>query len=47
MFLALARIVIYSFIALATVIMIINYDLTVITIVNYINKTFIIVHATG
>jgi hypothetical protein len=32
---AKARIIIYSFIVLATVIMIINYNHTVITIVNY------------
>jgi hypothetical protein len=46
MMLALARIVIYSFILLATVITIINYDHTVITIMNYDNKSFI-VKATG
>ncbi len=37
-----SRIVIYSFIVLATVIMIVNYDRTVITIINYIHKTFIV-----
>jgi hypothetical protein len=41
-----SRIVIHSFILLATVIMIVNYDHTVITIVNYNRKTFII-QATG
>ncbi len=46
MILALARIVIYSFIVLATAITIINYDCTVITIVKYNRKTFI-VQATG
>jgi hypothetical protein len=37
-----ARIIIYSFIVLATLIVIINYDRTVITIVNYDHKTFIV-----
>ncbi len=37
-----SRIVIYSVIVLATVIMIVNYDCTVITIVNYNHKTFIV-----
>jgi hypothetical protein len=37
-----SKIVIYSFIVLATVNMIINYDCTVITIVNYDRKTFIV-----
>jgi hypothetical protein len=37
-----SRIIIYSFIVLATVIMIINYDHTAITIVNYDRKTFIV-----
>ncbi len=37
---ALARIVIYSFIVLATVITIVNYDGTVIMIVNQDHKTF-------
>jgi hypothetical protein len=41
-----SRIVIYSFIVLATVIMIVNCNRTVITIVNYDRKTFII-QATG
>ncbi len=41
-----SRIVIYSFIVLAIVIMIVNYNRTVITIVNYDHKTFI-VQATG
>jgi hypothetical protein len=41
-----SRIVIYSFIVLATVIMIVNYNSAVITIVNYYPKTFI-VQATG
>ncbi len=41
-----SRIIIYSFIVLATVTMIINYDRTVIEIVNYDRKTFI-VQATG
>jgi hypothetical protein len=41
-----SRIVIYSFIVLATVIMIINNDRTVIAIVNDDRKTFI-VQATG
>ncbi len=35
-----SRIVIFSFIVLATVISIVNYDLTIITIVNYDRKTF-------
>jgi hypothetical protein len=39
-------IVIYSFIVMATVIMIINYDHSGITIINYDPKTFI-VQATG
>jgi hypothetical protein len=38
--------IIYSFIVIATVIMIINNDCNVITIVNYGHKTFI-VQATG
>jgi hypothetical protein len=42
MILALARIVIYSFIVLATVIMIVNYDSSVIMIVNYDRKRFIV-----
>ncbi len=42
----LASIIIYSFIVLAIVIMIVNYDHIVITIVNYDRKTFI-VQATG
>ncbi len=46
MILAIARIVIDSFIVVATVIMIINYDRTVIKIVNCDRKTFI-VQATG
>jgi hypothetical protein len=46
MILVLASIIIYSFIVLATVIMIVNYDHIVITIVNYDRKTFK-VHATG
>jgi hypothetical protein len=37
-----SRIVIYRFIVLATVIMIVIYDRTVITIVNYDCKTFIV-----
>ncbi len=41
-----SRIVIYSFIVLDTVIMIINYNHTVITIINYDRKPFI-VQATG
>jgi hypothetical protein len=41
-----SRIVIYSFIVVATVIMIINYNRIVIMIVNYDHKTFI-VQATG
>jgi hypothetical protein len=41
-----SRIVIYSFIELATVITIVNYNCTVIMIVNYDRKTFI-VQATG
>jgi hypothetical protein len=41
-----ARIVIYSFIVLATVIKISNYHCTVIMIINYNCKTFI-VQATG
>ncbi len=41
-----ARIVIYSFIVLATVITISNYHCTVIMIINYDCKTFI-VQATG
>ncbi len=32
----------YSFIVLATAIMMVNYDCTVITIVNYNGKTFIV-----
>jgi hypothetical protein len=39
---AKASIIIYSFIVLATVIMIINYNHTVITIVNYDPKPFIV-----
>ncbi len=47
MILVLASIIIYSFIVLATVIMIVNNEHTVITIViNYDPKTFI-VQATG
>ena len=46
MILALARIIIYSFIVLATVTVIVNYDHTVIMIVNYDRKIFI-VQATG
>ncbi len=38
--------VIYSFIVMAIVIMIVNYDHTVITIINYDPKTFT-VEATG
>ncbi len=34
--------VIYSFIVMAIVIMIVNYDHTVITIINYDPKTFIV-----
>jgi hypothetical protein len=41
-----ARVVIYSFIVLATVIIIINYARIAISIVNYDCKTFI-VQATG
>jgi hypothetical protein len=41
-----SRIVIYSFIVLATVILIKNYNRTVIMFVNYDHKTFI-VQATG
>jgi hypothetical protein len=41
-----SRIVIYSFIVVATVIMIINYNRIVIMILNYDHKTFI-VQATG
>jgi hypothetical protein len=41
-----SRIIIYSFKVLATIIMIINCDRIVITIVNYDHKTFI-VQATG
>jgi hypothetical protein len=41
-----SRIVIYSFVVLATVITIVNYDHTVIMIINYNRKTFI-VQATG
>ncbi len=37
-----SRIVIYSFIVLATVIMIVNYDCAVIRIINYDRKTFIV-----
>jgi hypothetical protein len=37
-----SRIVIHSFIVLATVIMIVNYDCTAITIVNYDCKTFML-----
>jgi hypothetical protein len=37
-----SRIVIYSFMVLANVIMIVNYDHTVITIENYDRKTFIV-----
>ncbi len=37
-----SRIIIYSFIVLAIVIMIVNYDRTVITITNYESKTFIV-----
>jgi len=40
--LGIARIIIYSFIVLATVITIITYDSIVITIVNYDRKTFIV-----
>ena len=36
------RIIINSFIVLATVIMIVNYDCAVITIINYDRKTFIV-----
>jgi len=39
--LGIARIIIYSFIVLATVITIITYDSIVNTIVNYDRKTFI------
>ncbi len=46
MILVLASIIIYSFIVLASVIMIVNYNHIVITIVNYDRKTFI-VQATG
>ncbi len=46
MILALGKIVIYSFIVLAIVIKIVNFDHTVFTIVNYNCKTFI-VQATG
>jgi hypothetical protein len=38
--LALARILIYSFTVLATVIMIVNYDHTVVMIINYVSKNF-------
>ncbi len=41
-----SRIVIYSFIVLATVIRIVNYNCTAIMIINYNHKTFI-VQATG
>jgi hypothetical protein len=41
-----SRIIIYSFIVLATVIKILNYNHTAITIINYDRKTFI-VQATG
>ena len=44
--LALARFTIYSFIVPATVITIVNYNLTVIMIINYDRKTFI-AQATG
>ncbi len=37
-----SMIIIYSFTVLAIVIMIVNYDHTVITIVNYNRKTFIV-----
>jgi hypothetical protein len=37
-----SRVVIYSFIVLATVMMIVNYNSAVITIVNYDRKTFIV-----
>ncbi len=37
-----SRIIIYSFIVLATVIKIVNYNCTVIMIVNYDRKTFIV-----
>ncbi len=40
--LALARIVIYSFIVLVTVITIVNYNHTVLMIINYDRKTFIV-----
>jgi len=46
MILALARFITYSFIVLATVIKIVNYDHTVFTILNCNCKTFI-VQATG
>ena len=42
-----SRIVIYSFIVLANVIMIVNYDRTVITIKNYNRKTFIVQATVG
>jgi len=42
MILALAMIVIYSFIVLATVTTIVNYDLTAIMIINYNCKNFTI-----
>ncbi len=37
-----SMIIIYSFILLVTVIMIVNYNCTLITIVNYNRKTFIV-----
>jgi hypothetical protein len=37
-----SRIIIYNYIILATVIMILNYDRTVITIINYNPKSFIV-----